>query len=295
MEQVLDPNAAPAEPAVKEETAPTSDPFAMDESQLSALAPEARVAFDNVAKAWRSKAEEYTKSAAQKAMEETASKYRDYDENKQYANALRQLTSDPRFVQWYQSIQSQGLQQQQQQAMQVATAEDYALAVQEAAAGNPQRMQQIRMREFQALAAPALKEFNEMKVQQQQDREIDKLFKMHPDAEELDALGRTQDGEPSLLEWAVYDIVDKKGGTYEQAYQHAKRIADAMSKKSKDAALGLVNGKKQSVTEQVSQQSKETDNVIEVASGEEALRKNIEATMKGQKVTFYAKPRLARK
>jgi len=289
MEQTLEtPQEQTLEAPIQEST-PSADPFAIDEQELSTLAPEARVAFDNVTKKWRSKVDEYSQSAAQKAAEEASSRYKDYDEQKKYADALRQLTQDPRFVQWYQQVSQQG---SQTQVPQVASPEEWAQAVQEAASGNSTRMQAIIGRQFQIMAAPTMRQFQELQMQTQQDREIDTLFKAHPDAEELDELGRETENDPSLLEWAIYDVVDKKGGTFEQAYLQARRIADQINKKSKDAALGLVNGKKQSVTEKTSQQSKESDNIIEVASANEALRKNVEASMKGQKVTYVAKNRV---
>lgn len=268
----------------------SNDPFSVDEGTLASLAPEARVAFDAAVKQWRTKADEHYRGVSQKAVDEATSKFKDYDEQKQYANALRQLTSDPRFVQWYQLMQGQ--QQQQQQPQQVGSPEEWAQAVQEAAAGQNQRLIALQQRQFQAWAAPTIREFNDLKEQQSQDRERDSLFTRHPDAEELD---RTEGSKPSLLEMAVYQVVDKNRGTWEQAYEYARSIADGYKKQAKDAALGLVTDKKNGVTEKGPQQLKETDNIIEVGSGEEALRKNIEASMRGQKVTYVAKSRLARK
>lgn len=267
-----------------------ADPFALDETTLSSLPPESRVAFDSAVKQWRSKAEEHYKGVSQKAVEEATSKFKDYEDQKKHADALRQLAVDPRFVQWYQWIQGQ--QTQHQQNPQVASPEEWAQAIQEAASGNNQRLIGIQQRQFQAWAAPTIKEFNELKEQQMQDRERDGLFSRHPDAEELD---RTDGDKPSLLEMAVYQVVDKNHGTWEQAYEYARSIADTYKTDAKKAALGMVNDKKNGVTEKTPQQSKETDNIIEVGSGEEALRKNIEASMKGQKVTYVAKSRLARK
>lgn len=285
MEQTLE------QPIVEESvTAPVQeDPYAIDESQLAMLAPEARQAFDNVSKQWREKAEGYAKTRAEKAAEETSARYKDYDEHKKYSEALKQLTGDPRFQQWYQAVSAQP--QQQQQQMMVARPEEYALAIQEAAAGDPTKFNQLIMRSFQQIAAPTIREFTQLKQEQAQDRELDTLFRAHPDASELDDTSLFGEGNPTPLELAVHRVVDQQGGTFEQAYAVARQIASAYEKKYKDKALGLVDGKKQSVTEQTSQQSKETDNIVEVGSAEEALRKNVEATMRGQKVTYVAKSR----
>jgi hypothetical protein len=283
--------------APSQEQAPTQesqapDPYALDEQTLSGLAPEARVAFDGAVKTWRTKAEEQAKAAAQKAAEETASKYKDYDEQKKYGDALRQMAADPRFQQVYQAVYGN---QQQQQPQLAAPAEEYALAVQEAAAGNPARLNQIFMRTVQQVAAPTLREFTQLKQERAQDQQIDSLFRAHPDAEELDDVGLFGEGTPTPLELAIHRVVDQQGGTFEQAYTVARQIAQAYEKKYKNAALGMVNGKKESVTESASRQTKDSNTVIEVASGEEALRKNIEAEMKGQKVTYVAKQRTFRR
>lgn len=273
-----------------EAPAALADPFSIDENALTSLAPEARTAFDSVVKTWRSKVDDYVKTASQKAAEEASAPYKDYEEQKKYATALRSLTADPRFVHWYQSIQ--GTPQGQPQQPPVASAEEYALAVQEAAAGNSEKLDAIIARKFSAMAAPTLREFESLKMQRAQDAERDSLFSRHADAQELD---RQKGDEPSLLEMAVYHVVDRQGGTWEQAYQYARSIADAYKTEAKNAALGLVKDKKDSVTSAGQTQTKDTDNVIEVASAEEALRKTIEASMRGQKVTYVAKPRLSRK
>src|ERR1700679_1875141 len=114
MEQTLEQPTAP------QPTQGQDDPFAIDEAQLSTLAPEARQAFDTVAKSWREKAEGYAKTRAEKAAEETSAKYKDYDEQKKYAQSLRELASDPQFQQWYQQ-REQMRQNQQPQVPQVAT------------------------------------------------------------------------------------------------------------------------------------------------------------------------------
>lgn len=287
MEQTIEQPTQTQEPPAQTTSAP--DPYALDETQLSTLAPEARVAFDGVTKAWREKAE----AARTSAVQEATAKYKDYDEQKKFADALRQLSTQPWFVQAYnQSQQQQQLQQQQQQQNSIATPEMWAQAVQEMAAGNPAFWNSLQQKQFMANAAPFIKDFQQMKTEQAQDRARDALFSAHPDADELDI----QEGDaPSLLEMAVYQVVDKQGGTWEQAYQYARSIADGYKKNAKDAALGLVNGKKASVTEQTSQQSRETENVVEVASAEEALRKNVEAAMRKQNVTYVAKNKVLRR
>jgi hypothetical protein len=176
-----------------------------------------------------------------------------------------------------------------------ATNEQYALAIQEAAAGDPTKLNAIITRSFQMIAAPTIKEFTQLKQEQAQDRELDALFRMYPDAEELDDPKLFGEGNPTPLELAVHRVVDQQGGTFEQAYKVARQMASALESKYKNQALGMVNGKKQSVTEKTSVQSKETDNIVEVGSGEEALRKNVEASMRGQKVTYVAKQRTFRR
>ena len=78
MDQVLEAPPVEEISATPSETPPANDPFSLDESSLASLAPEARVAFDNAVKTWRTKADEFAKSSSQKAVEEATSKFKDY-------------------------------------------------------------------------------------------------------------------------------------------------------------------------------------------------------------------------
>lgn len=278
-------------PETQEQAPAPQDPFAVDESVLSTLTPEARVAYDTTVKSWREKADAHYKTEAEKRVAEVQSKYKDYDEKAKYAEALQQLASDPRFAQWYQATFQQP---QQPQMPQVASPEDWAVALAEASSGSPQKMQMLLGRQFQAMAAPTIRQFQEQQTSLQQDRELDSLFRRHPDADELDDPKIWGEGK-TPLELAIHQVVDREGKSFEEAYQVARQMVDAANTRAKNAALGMVNEKKESVTEAASKTSKETENIIEVASAEEALRKNVEAAMKKQNVTYVAKPKVLRR
>lgn len=270
-----------------------SDPFSIDEGTLAQLTPEARVAFDSATKSWREKADSYAKTYSQKELEKVQSKYKDYDEKSQHSEALNRLVSDPRFAQWYQQTYQQQ-QQQQQQSARVASPEEWAQAISEAAGGNEQKLQGIIARQFQMMASPTIRQFQEQQQTIVQDRELDSLFRRHPDADELDDPKIWGEGK-TPLELAIHQVVDREGKTFEEAYQVARSMVDAANSRARNAAHGIVDAKKNSVTEAASKTSKETDTVIEVASAEEALRKNVEAAMRKQNVTYVAKSRLSRR
>jgi hypothetical protein len=263
---------------VPEKPAEGTDPFALDESKFVSLAPEQRAALDPVLSEWKEKAKSY----AQRERESEAKKY---TEHVKRAQALEQLTKDPEFVKWYQ----ERVKPKPPPQSSVATAAEWAEAVNLMASGDPTAFQNLQQRAFQTWAQPTVQTMSQQLATVQAESEMTKLFATHPDAKDLDQIGREADpNNPSLLELALYSVKDRQGGTMEQAYEVAKRVALGMENKGKRAAMGLVDEKKKGITEKGGPSSKE-EGVIYVDTMEEAMTQNIEAAMDGRKVKYLVK------
>lgn len=270
------PPAAPAE----------VDPFALDEAKFASLSPEQRASLDPVLSEWKEKA----KGELTKVRES-------YKPAEERARALEMLTQDQRFQAWYRSLSQPQQQQvnqqaQQQQRPQVASPEEWATAVQEAATGNPERMQNIYQRMMSEWARPTVEALESRQNQADLRMEMTDLFTSHTDAKELDRMGRDaknpNDNRPSLLEICLHYVKDLRGGTMEQAYQVARQIADASGAKSQQAAMGMLQDKKASVTGGPSTSTQATDTVF-VDSTEELLSKGIDALLNKQRTRFTVK------
>lgn len=274
------------EPQAQQQAQAGADPFQVDEAVLATLSPEQRQTFDPLIGSWKSKAQEQIKSQ----VESERRKYDGYDTYKQKAAALEQLANDPRFQQFWRQVTQP--QTQQQQNKMVANPEEWNSALQELAAGTPDKWVELNQKQMMAWAQPVAQNLVQAQQQIQGQMELQGLFKRHPDAEELDDIGREKTDDPSLLQWAIYNIVDKNKGTLEDAYKYARRMADSFSKKSKQEALGMVEEKKKSVTEGAPKTSKDAKTVIELGDSRQALRESIKAAMSGRNVTYTSKMRV---
>jgi hypothetical protein len=263
-----------------------SDPFEVDESSFVSLTPEQRAALDPVLTKWKESAKTYTQTVAQKERAEEAKKYADHVKK---AAALDRLITDQRFVKWYQETNGNGSGAGAAPKT-VASAEEWAQAYQKLSEGDPGPLEQLQAKLVMSVGGPQLQAQREQMQLLRQENEMNKLWALHPDAKELDQIGREEDeNAPSLLQLAAQGIVDK-GGTWEQAYALAKKVAQSMENKGKRAAMGLVEGKKGSVTEGKSKtNSVKDDGVVYVDTFNEALTKNIEAQMDGSKIKYQVR------
>jgi len=279
---------APTEPIAETtdttaQTTTDNDPFAVDESQFVSLTPEQRAALDPVLSKWK----ESAKSYAQKEREAESKKYTDHIKK---AQALENLVKDPQFVEWYQKRNSP---QNGAQAApkSVASAEEWAQAYQELSAGNPLPLEQLQAKLVMSVGGPQLQAQRQQLQALQSENEMNRLWVLHPDAKDLDQIGREENPEaPSLLQLAANASVDNQTGRidWEKAYAMARQVALAMENKGKRAAMGLVNEKKGSVTEKPSTNTRD-EGVQYVDTMEEAMSRNIEAQMDGRKVVYRVK------
>lgn len=256
-----------------------SDPFAVDESQFVSLSPEQRAALDPVLNKFRETAKTYARSER----EAEGKKYKDHVTK---AQALEKLVSDPRFVKWYQETNNP---QTVATPQSVASAEEWAQAYQSLSAGDPMPLEKLQTKLVMSVGGPEIQRTRSEMNMLRQENALNKLFAGHSDAKDLDQIGREEDpNAPSLLQLCAQSVMDRQGGTWEQAYALAKQVALSMENKGKRAAMGLVTEKKGSVTEKPSTNSRE-EGVQYVDTMDEAMSRNIEAQMDGRKVVYRVK------
>jgi hypothetical protein len=283
MDTVAEPAATPEAPPPA--VAAPADPFSLDESKLVSLSPEQRASLDPVLEEWKSRAKQEIEKSG-KTYEEK------YKPHLTKSEALDQLVQDPRFQQWWRSVQQTATQQNpaNAQANQTAKPQDFASenewqeAWANAYAGDYTKFKEIQARMFSVMATPVVQQLKEGQEQLRATLEMKDLFERHGDAKELDAIGRNaadpNDMSESLLEtclnWAVAN-----GKTLEQGYAKAKSWADALRVGAQKQAMGLVQDKKASVTSGPStNQGGKT--VVEVADADELMQKNMEYIASGQ-------------
>lgn len=269
----------PAQPPVAPAPAPVADPndpFTVDEAQVSAWAPEQRAVLDG----WKKKASE-TIGAREKAAED---KYKGHVEK---ATALDKLISHPDFQKWWETQQKGPVAGAPSTAApaDIATPEEWSAAVIEASNGQPQKLQALNMKMWTQQATPIVQQLQQKQQLLETTMEMKNLWERHPDAKDLDAIGRNaadpSDRTPSLLEIAMYYAVDQNGRSVEDGYNLARKWADALGKTAKQQALGIVQDKKDSVTAAPST-AKTNSTVVEVDDFQELTRRNMEALLSGQ-------------
>lgn len=261
------------------------DPFALDESKFISLTPEQRASLDPVLQEWKTKAKAEIDSRT-KSYEE---KYKPHMEK---AQALDELVKDPRFQGWWTNIQKQAIQANpggaqataQAKPQDFATEQEWQEAWQNAYQGDYQKFRDIQARMFSIMATPVVQKLQEGQAELKTTLEMKDLFERHPDAKELDSIGRNatdpNDKSESLLE-SCLNWAEENGRPLEEGYMRAKKWADSLKVGAQQQAMGLVQEKKQSVTSGPTTQ-KAGPQIVEVADADELMAKNMEYLASGQ-------------
>jgi hypothetical protein len=280
------PPAVP-DPAAATTPAAANDPFSLDENALVSLSPEQRAGLEPVLNGWREKAQAEIK----KREDTVAERYKPHEEK---AQALEKLVNYAPFVKWWQEQQQQAVQGgaqpnqvAQQSPFQVATPQQWSEAVVEMANGDPAKFNDLQQKSVLALARPFFQE-NAQEIQALKvERDLQHLFRTHPDAVDLDKIGIDPNDKESvsLLEEAL-DLADRRGKPLEWGYNMAKRWYDAMTVNAQQRAMGMVNDKKTSVTTGPGTSSPK-GTVVEVADYGELLKADLQAQMRGDKETRF--------
>ena len=269
---------APAPAAT--EAAPVAapaDPFQVDEAVLATLSPESRTAVEPLMQGWR------------KTATETLSKERESGKSHQEkAQALDRLVQDPRFVSWYNQevngIKPAVKTDVPQERKPIVTPQEWTDALTSAANGDPSKYEDLNRKIAESATQPALNAIARQQKELSMSIELDNVFRKYPDAKELDSIRiGDEPNAPTLFEMALYYVHDLKKQPMESAYKAAKSIHDAVMAKANKTALGMVEGKKASVTESAPTSTKE-DNVQYADSPEQVLREQIKAGLAGRKV-----------
>lgn len=276
------------EPVAPVENAPVqspSDPFSLDEARLASLSPEQRAALDPVFDEWKGKA----KAEIEKSGKTYEEKYKPHVEK---SEALERLVKEPRFQQWWNSVQ-QGAAQvnpagasaaQQARPQDFASENEWQEAWANAYSGDYTKFKEIQARMFSVMATPVIQQLKQGQDELKATLEMKDLFERHSDAKELDAIGRDlnnpNDQSESLLE-SCLEWADKNGRSLEEGYARARKWADSLRVGAQKQAMGLVQDKKAAVTSGPSTNSTGRS-VVEVADADELMAKNMEYLASGQ-------------
>lgn len=240
--------------ATEQPAAAPADPFALDEARFASLSPEQRASLDPVLSEWKTRATDEI-SKREKALTEK------YKPDVEKATALTQLVQRPEFQQWWNGMQRQAMQGQTSQTQQAiaqtkpqdfATNEEWQQAVYDLNVNSdPTKFKEIQTRMFTMMATPVVQQLRQGQEELKTTLEMKDLFERHPDAKELDLVGRdpksTDDKSLSLLEMALNWAADNDK-SLEDGYQLAKKWADSMKVGAQQQAMGMVQEKKNSTT-----------------------------------------------
>lgn len=273
------------------ETTATS-PFALDENALLSLSPEQRAGLDPIIDSWKKKATE----EISRRETEASNKYKPLEEK---AQALDKLTQYQPFVQWWQAQQKQAVQGasaterqsiNQTKPQDIATQTEWQEAIYDASQGDGTKLQNLQARMMATWATPLVREITEKQQKIDTQLELRDLFETHPDAKDLDLIGidsKTKEGVSLLemgLEWA-----ERNKRPLEDGYNLAARWRDQLKLGAQQQAMGLVNGKRQEITQGPSTSSANSQ-VVEVENAEDLIKRSLEAQLSGQKdVKFVIK------
>lgn len=272
-----------------------SDVFALDEAKLASLSPEQRAALDPIFDDWKTRA----KSEIEKTGKTYEEKYKPVSEK---AQALDMLVKDQRFVQWWQGVQGAATRQNpagagaisQSRPQDFATPEEWNAALSDWAQGDPTKFQALQVRSYQMLASPVVQQIQQGQQELRTTLEMRDLFDRHPDAKELDAIGRNatdpNDKAESLLE-SCLNWAQENNRPLEDGYERARSWANSLKVGAQKQAMGLVQDKKQSVTSGPANVRSGGMAVVEVADIDELMQKQMEASLDGNKnIKFVIRP-----
>lgn len=297
-ETVAPPETAAPAPAPAPETAsaPAPEPqtpaeekfYEVDESSLASLPPEVR---KSVVDPLLTKVNTQFKERITKERESAS-------QLKPKAEALEKLVNDPKFQKWYYEQQNPPPPPQAPgQPKPAIDPAEWGVAYERAAQGDMTALNALQEKQLDLLVkqkyAPIIEHVQTKTKELEMTMELNDLFSNHEDAKELDSIrvDPANPKSPSLLEMALHYVSDKGGRSFEDAYQAAKKMADQLKAQAKQAALGLVQDKKNSVTEVPARTTTQDEQVVEVATPQEALRNQIMASLRGSNVTYRVRAR----
>lgn len=279
------PVAEPVSPPVPDAPAPVqADPFSFDEEKFASLSPEQRASLDPVLSEWKTRASEEI-SKREKAMSEK------YKPDVEKSTALMQLVGRPEFQQWWQGMQRQAMQGQSTQTQTAiaqskpsdfASADEWSQAVWNLQSNNdPTMFNQIQQRMFTAMASPVVQQLRQGQEELKTTLEMKDLFERHPDARDLDKVGRdlndVNDKSMSLLEMAL-NWSSENNKSLEDGYQLARKWSESLKVGAQQQAMGMVQEKKSSITSGPGT-NKSGPQIVEVGDSEELMQKSMEYSL----------------
>jgi hypothetical protein len=204
---------------------------------------------------------------------------------KQQAQAYNEITNHPEFqefLQWKEGRSSQPNAPQNYQAQPVSDeplSEDDFLAAQT----DPQKFVEVQERLLMQKAAPVLDRLQKLeahfqkqeqeKVREQARQQLDAFATKHPDFWDI---------SPIIMKGALEEVVQKNGGSVEDAYKYAKSIEKQFTEKAQNTIKQNIDARKKAVSAPPSK-SMEPE-VIYAANSTEANRIAYENAKLGKRV-----------
>jgi len=203
---------------------------------------------------------------------------------KHLAQAYQEMTNHPEFQEFLQWKESRGSEQAAPEASAEPLSEDDFLAAQT----DPSKFVEVQQRLLMQQAAPVLNRLQslEQKLQgyeqgikrEQAARSLDGFAKAHPDFWDIN---------PVVMKATLEEVVQKRGGTIEQAYVQAKAVEKQYLDRAHSSIKKQVDAKKNAV---VAPPSKSLEpQVIYVKDSREATRVAYENARLGKRVDVRVK------
>lgn len=204
---------------------------------------------------------------------------------KHLAQAYQEMVNHPEFQEFIQWKEQRTSTPQQQEEVQVEPlSEDDFLAAQT----DPNKFVEVQQRLLMQQAAPVLNELKTVKealakmqqekAQEQAARQLDGFASQHPDFWNIN---------PTIMKAVLEEVVQKKGGSVEDAYNQAKSLEKQYLEQAKSVIKQQVDEKKKAVTATPSKSVE--PNVIYVKDEREATRVAYENAKLGKRVDVRVK------
>jgi len=205
---------------------------------------------------------------------------------KHLAQAYQEMTSHPEFqeyLQWKDQRANAPQQAPQQEAFETLSEDDFL-----AAQTDPNKFVEVQQKLLMQQAAPVLQKlqtleskiahYEQKERQAEASRKLDTFASQHPDFWKIN---------PTVMKSALEEVIQKKKGTIDEAYNYAKSIEKQYVEKAKSELKQQVDEKKNAVTAPPSKSLE--PNVIYVKDSREATRVAFENAQLGKRVDVRVK------
>ena len=202
---------------------------------------------------------------------------------KHLANAYQEMVNHPEFQEFIQWKDNRNNAPQQQEEVETLSEDDFL-----AAQTDPNKFVEVQQKLLMQQAAPVLNELKQLKQeltamkreksQEQASRQLDAFASQHPDFWKIN---------PTIMKAVLEEVVQKKGGSVEDAYNQAKAVERQYLDQAKVTLHKQVEEKRKAVTAAPSKSIE--PEVIYVKDSREATRVAFENAKLGKRVDVRVK------